>query len=74
MTEESRRLERSAGLFLFGLLALNYPLVSLFSTELMPFGIPLLYLYLFVCWLLLIVGIGRAIGGKPGDATTGERN
>lgn len=72
MTDESRRRERSAGLFLLGFLIFNYPLVSLFSTDSMPFGIPLLYLYLFTGWLLLIVGTARAVGKKPHDASVKE--
>jgi len=72
MTEDSRTQERTAGLFLLGLLALNYPLVSLFSTALMPFGVPLLYLYLLTCWLLLIIGIARAVGKKRLDPPAGE--
>jgi CHASE2 domain-containing sensor protein len=38
-----------------GLLALNYPLLSLADRLWLPLGIPLLYLYLFLVWLLLIV-------------------
>lgn len=73
MTDESRRRERTAGLFLLGLLIFNYPLMSLFSTDFMFLGIPLLYLYLFSCWLLLIVGTARAIGKRPPERPADER-
>lgn len=41
-----------------GTLALNYPLLSLFDRNVSVFGIPLPFVYLFVVWTLLIVGIG----------------
>ncbi len=74
MTDESRRRERTAGLFLLGFLIFNYPLVSLFSADFMLLGIPLLYLYLFTCWLLLIVGTARAIGKKPPGPAADEQD
>ena len=41
-------------LFVFGSLALNYPFLDLFDRAWMPFGIPLLYLYLYLLWLAII--------------------
>ncbi len=52
-----RKIQRLLVLFAFGVLALNYPLLALFSKAVMGFGIPLLYLYLFVFWILFIVCI-----------------
>jgi len=46
--------ERLAGMLLIGLLMLNYPLLSIFSRPLLWFGIPALYVYLFVFWALFI--------------------
>ncbi len=46
--------ERLTAWVLLGALALNYPLLSLFSKPLLWFGIPALYLYLFVFWALFI--------------------
>lgn len=67
---ERRRRERLVALVVLGALALNYPLVALFSHVRLLFGIPLLYLYLFVTWLVLIVLVARAMavtnsGAKP---------
>jgi len=67
---ERRRRERLVALVVLGVLALNYPLVALFSHVRLLFGIPLLYLYLFVTWLVLIVLVARAMavtnsGSKP---------
>lgn len=41
-------------LFVSAALALNYPLLSLVDRLLLPLGIPLLYLYLFIVWLAVI--------------------
>ena len=49
-----RRGQRLAAVFAFGALVLNYPIVSLVSFESTVFGIPVLYLYLFFIWAVLI--------------------
>lgn len=36
--------------FVLGLVMMNYPFISIFNKEVLPFGIPLLYLYLLVGW------------------------
>jgi hypothetical protein len=46
--------QRLAALFLLGCLLLNYPLVSLFAGTAQIFGVPLLYVYVFVAWALVI--------------------
>ena len=53
-----RKIQRLLVLFIFGVLALNYPLLALFNKVSLWFGIPLLYLYLFVFWAVFIVFIG----------------
>jgi len=57
MTPIRRKIQRLLVLFVFGILALNYPLLALFSKTVLWFGIPLLYLYLFVFWLVFIMFI-----------------
>lgn len=42
-------------LFIGGVVAINYPLLELFDRAWAPFGIPLLYFYLYFAWLLIIV-------------------
>jgi hypothetical protein len=42
-------------LFLMGTLALNYPLLSVVDRKSLLLGIPLLYLYIFLIWLIIIV-------------------
>ena len=41
-------------LFMAGALALNYPFLYLFDRAWLPFGIPLLYLYLYLVWFVVI--------------------
>lgn len=50
-----RNQERLIVLFLLGVILLNYPLLHLFGAGSVWLGIPVLYLYLFICWLLFIV-------------------
>ncbi len=45
---------RFIGLFLLGYLLFNHPIISLFNLPHMIFGIPLLYAYIFMVWVLLI--------------------
>jgi hypothetical protein len=54
MADERLRSERSVGLFAVGFLALNFPILSLFEQQTVLFGVPALYLYLFVLWTVLI--------------------
>ena len=42
------------GLLLIGFIAINYPLLALFSKTVLWFGIPALYLYRFAFWVLFI--------------------
>ncbi|HMM54580.1 MAG TPA: hypothetical protein PKC23_06145 [Candidatus Desulfobacillus sp.] len=46
--------QRLAALFLLGCALFNYPLIALFNQPLRVFGVPLLYLYIFAAWALLI--------------------
>jgi hypothetical protein len=54
--------QRLIALFLLGCLLFNYPLLYLFSIEHHFFGIPLLYVYIFAAWALLIALIAAAVG------------
>jgi hypothetical protein len=57
MSPVKRKIQRLLILFVFGCLALNYPLLALFSKNIYLFGFPLLYFYLFVLWALFIICI-----------------
>ncbi len=55
MTKDGTRTKRVIGLFLLGYVLFNYPLITLVNLPRMFVGIPLLYVYLFGVWLLLII-------------------
>ncbi len=54
MTRESKLNKRLVALFLLGCVLFNYPILSLFNLEIPIFGLPLLYVYVFGIWCLLI--------------------
>ena len=66
MNNPGRTAEVTIALFLFGLLAFNPPLLSIFDRHALVLGMPLLYVYLFCSWGLLIALIARsaAAAGK----------
>lgn len=65
--------ERMTALFLLGLLALSPPLLAIFAVETLVFGIPLLYVYLFAVWGLLIFFLARLSRGPNGSASYPDR-
>ena len=54
MIRPSMKGQRLAALFLLGFLLLNYPLLDLFVGPSLVLGIPVLYAYVFIVWVLLI--------------------
>jgi uncharacterized membrane protein len=54
MTRDSKIDKRLVALFLLGCVLLNYPILSLVNLEILIFGLPLLYVYIFGVWCLLI--------------------
>jgi len=54
MSRPTTRGQRLVAVFLLGALLFNYPLLSLFNRATYVAGIPLLYLYIFGAWALLI--------------------
>ena len=57
---------RMVALFLLGGLLLNYPLLFLFDRTVDLFGVPLLYLYVFVSWAGLIAALALVIERRGG--------
>ena len=49
--------QRRVALFLLGCLLLNYPLLSLFAGRAELFGVPILYVYVFLAWALVIAAM-----------------
>lgn len=70
MTPQSRS-ERTTALFLFGALALSPPFLAIFGVDVLFLGVPLLYLYLFVVWALLI-GL-LALASRSGAAEDADQ-
>jgi len=46
----------------FGLF--NYPLLRIADIPVVVLGVPMVWLYVFVCWALLILLVGLAVRGK----------
>ncbi len=46
--------QRLVAIFLLGMLLFNYPLLAVFNSASVVFGIPVLYAYISFCWALLI--------------------
>ena len=70
MTPVRRKIQRLLVLFVFGVIALNYPLLALFSKAFLWFGIPLLYLYLFALWFFFILFIAFVVERKKMPKTS----
>ena len=54
MANRAVQAQRLVALFVLGCLLFSYPLLSLFNTGGVIFGIPVLYAYLFSVWAALI--------------------
>ena len=46
--------QRLIALFVFGCLLFNYPVLSLFNVPAAALGVPVLYLYIFAAWAILV--------------------
>lgn len=68
-----QQIERLIVLVLIGCLALNYPLLAMFSKTVLWFGIPALYLYLFLFWALFIGLTAAVIEGSERSGSDMER-
>ena len=64
--------ERLIGLFLFGLLLFMPPLIGVFDKAHLVGGIPMLYLYLFLAWAILIALLALIVERLPSDDDLGE--
>jgi len=49
-----RKGERLISLLIVGTILLNFPLLSVFSKKYLFLGFPVLFLYLFIIWVLII--------------------
>jgi len=65
MTRPGIHGQRLIAVFLLGCLLLNYPLLYLFNVSQRIFGIPVLYVYTFSAWALLIALTAVIISRHP---------
>jgi hypothetical protein len=54
MANPDRKSQRLSAICLLGFLLFNYPILALFNLPETVFGIPLLYLYIFVAWAAVV--------------------
>lgn len=74
MPEAKQRNERLIAVLIVGLLALNYPLLSLFSKVILVFGVPLLYLYLFAVWYVFIICVALILARPAAPPAMTDRS
>ena len=65
MTKPGIHGQRLIAVFLLGCLLFNYPLLYLFNADHRIFGVPLLYVYVFAAWALLIALVAVVITRSP---------
>ncbi len=56
--------QRLAALFVLGAVLFNYPLLALFNRAVVVAGVPLLFLYVFLAWALLIALLALVVEKK----------
>jgi hypothetical protein len=73
MVRPKRTSERLVALFLLGVVLMFPPLLGVFNQPVRSFGVPLLYLYLFVVWAALILLTAAVIHSiDPDDEAVGS--
>ena len=65
MARDNPKGKRLIGIFLLACVLFNQPFLGLFNRPVPWFGIPSLYLYLFVAWGVIILLIGLASISRP---------
>ena len=65
--------QRLVVLFLLGCVLLNFPVLSLFERAARLLGVPLLYLYIYGVWLLLIAAMALIIERRAEPRPTSPR-
>ena len=64
MNKPYMKTQRLAALFALGAVLFNYPLLALFNRAVMVAGVPMLYLYVFLAWALLITLLALVVEKK----------
>jgi hypothetical protein len=74
MTERRKLIASMLALTVFGALLLVPPLVYVFDQPISHFGVPQVVIYLFVVWLLMILGtatLNSLLPPEPADPING---
>jgi hypothetical protein len=58
---EHRTSARLVALAVLAFLLFNYPLLRLFDVDVIVLGVPLVWLYVFVAWAVLIALVGLTV-------------
>ena len=58
---------RLLAIFLLGALAFSPPFLAIFAVDDVVFGMPVLFLYLFGAWALLIALVAATLERSPGE-------
>jgi hypothetical protein len=61
MTEPEKRAPRLVALCMLGCLLFNYPILALFNVPGALLGVPILYVYIFTAWVVLIALMALAV-------------
>ena len=56
--------QRLIGLFFLGLILFNFPIIALFSEAGWFFNLPVLYVYIFLAWILIILSTALILKRK----------
>jgi Na+-driven multidrug efflux pump len=60
--------------FVLGFIMMNYPFLSIFNKPTLPFGVPLLYLYLVIGWVISIFIVYLFSRATAKDRDSGENH
>jgi hypothetical protein len=69
LTGPKRKGEKLISLLIVGTLLLNFPLLSVFSNKYLFLGFPILFLYLFITWGLIIGAMAFVLRDRPGRSS-----
>ncbi len=61
MARDEAKGQRLVALFILGCLLFNYPVLSLFNLPADAFGVPLLYVFIFAAWTVLVALMAVAV-------------
>lgn len=62
-SKDKKKHQRLLALFLLFLMLFNSPIINIVNRPVLVAGIPLLYLYLFTAWLVMIVLLALVVRG-----------